>query len=207
MPEDGRNYTADLKSVSEMQTQESASATLLSSAIGSLLQEKNALPLCKKKILCVLGVPGILRAIEETHVLMGLSKIKILTTIAFLVIVVIQGSATTMQPCATDPLQDSLYLPPLHKFVGNEVQSLLVLIDSDNYETFYIRESKGVETGIILQFKTSGLSLHIYCTNNDPGGLASDRGLSDLEKIKNQKITRIEIYNEQKFVTLFDQGH
>ncbi|WP_143164825.1 hypothetical protein [Chryseolinea serpens] len=94
---------------------------------------------------------------------------------------------------------DILYLPPLRKFIGKELKSLLVEINPDNYDKFYIDVSQGIRAGIIIQFKDSGAALRIYFVNDDNG---ADQ---DWEKANNRWISRIEIYRDNEFVTLFTE--
>jgi hypothetical protein len=97
---------------------------------------------------------------------------------------------------------DSLNLPPLNKFVGREVESLLGLIDSQNYEKSYIVTPQGILSGIIVRFKISDIALHIYLGNPKP---YNSQSTPDPLQVNKEKIDRIEVYNENKFVTAFNQ--
>ena len=131
---------------------------------------------------------------------MALSKIK---TIAFVFLLMILAARTH---AATNPGTlpaaagiDSLNLPPLNKFVGKEVETLLGLIDSQNYEKSYIVTPQGILNGIIVRFKISDIALHIYLASPKP------YNSQDTVLINKDYISRIEVYNENKFVTVFNQ--
>lgn len=131
---------------------------------------------------------------------MALSNIK---TIAFLFL--LMATAGKIQAAAGpenfNPATglDSLNLPPLNKFVGKEVEALLGLIDSQNYEKSYIVTSQGILNGVIVRFKISDIALHIYLASPKP------YNSQDTVLINKDYISRIEVYNENKFVTVFNQ--
>jgi hypothetical protein len=134
---------------------------------------------------------------------MALSKIKTLAFI-FLLMVITGKIHAAAQPAKSTSIAglDSLNLPPLHKFVGEEVKSLLGLIDSQNYEKSYMVTPQGILNGIIVRFKISDVALHIYLSNPKP---CSAQSMPDPVQLNNEKIERIEVYNENKFVTAFNQ--
>ena len=134
---------------------------------------------------------------------MALSNIK---TIAFLFL--LMATAGKIQAAAGpenfNPATglDSLNLPPLNKFVGKEVEALLGLIDSQNYEKSYIVTSQGILNGVIVRFKISDIALHIYLADPKP---YNAQATPDPEVVNKDRISRIEVYNENKFVTVFNQ--
>ena len=134
---------------------------------------------------------------------MALSKIK---TIAFVFLLVIMAGKIHAAANAENSHRayglDSLNLPPLNKFVGREVETLLGLIDSQNYEKSYIVTPQGILNGIIVRFKISDVALHIYLTNPQP---YNSQTTPDPVLINKDLISRIEVYNENKFVTVFNQ--
>jgi hypothetical protein len=134
---------------------------------------------------------------------MALSKIK---TIAFLLLVMVAAdkiyAAPNLQNYYPASGTDSLNLPPLNKFVGKEVDVLLGQIDPQNYEKSYIVTPQGILNGIIVRFKISEVTLHIYLANPKPYNAQST---TTAELINKDQISRIEVYNENKFVTAFNQ--
>jgi hypothetical protein len=107
-----------------------------------------------------------------------------------------------------DPLsvtKDSLFIPPLTKYIGGEVDLLLAQINPGNYEKFYIDTPQGFLAGIIIEFKDSGASIYIYFDKATP---FMDTRTVDWEIIKRERISCIEIYRDNEFITLFrDEGH
>lgn len=134
---------------------------------------------------------------------MALSKIK---TIAFLLFLMVAAGNThaTTNPQNFHPALgiDSLNLPPLNKFVGKEVETLLGQLDPQNYEKSYIVTPQGVLNGIIVRFKISDVALHIYLANPKP---YNSQSIPDPMLVNKDQISRIEVYNENKFVTVFNQ--
>lgn len=134
---------------------------------------------------------------------MALSNIK---TIAFVfllmaVAVKIQAAAGPENFNSAAGL-DSLNLPPLNKFIDREVEVLLGQIDPQNYEKSYIVTPQGILSGIIVRFKISDVALHIYLSNAKP---YSAHSTPDPVQVNKEKIDRIEVYHENKFVTVFNQ--
>ncbi len=134
---------------------------------------------------------------------MALSNIK---TIAFLFLLMTMAgkiqAAAGLQNFNPAAGLDSLNLPPLNKFVGKEVEALLGLIDSQNYEKSYIVTSQGILNGVIVRFKISDIALHIYLADPKP---YNAQATPDPEVVNKDRISRIEVYNENKFVTVFKQ--
>jgi hypothetical protein len=135
---------------------------------------------------------------------MALSKIK---TIAFaFLLLTVAGKINAVANTANFHSVyegDSLNLPPLNKFVGREVEILLGLIDSQNYEKSYIVTPQGILSGIIMRFKLSDVALHVYLSNPKPYNSQTTPDPTVL--INKDVISRIEVYNENKFVTVFNQ--
>jgi hypothetical protein len=130
---------------------------------------------------------------------MALSKIK---TIAFLLLLM---AAAGKNHAANNPLNfhaisgiDSLNLPPLNKFIGKEVDMLLGQLDPQNYEKSYIVTPQGILNGIIVRFEISGIALHIYLANPTQYNVQSS---TKAGLVNRDKINRIEVYSEDKFVT------
>lgn len=134
---------------------------------------------------------------------MALSKIKTIAFLLFLMATAGNAHATT-NPQNFHPAFgiDSLNLPPLNKFVGKEVETLLGQLDPQNYEKSYIVTPQGVLNGIIVRFKISDVTLHIYLANLKP---YNSQSTPDPVLINKDQISRIEVYNENKFVTVFNQ--
>jgi hypothetical protein len=130
---------------------------------------------------------------------MVLVKIKSVVLVSFLITICNQGMATNIQVHPSVKTTDSLYLPPLRKFIGKELESLLVEINPGNYNKFYIDASQGILAGIVIQFKDSGAALRIYFVNDD------NASSQDLEKVGKKRISCIEIYRDNEFVTVFTE--
>jgi len=99
---------------------------------------------------------------------------------------------------------DSLYLPPLDRYLGKEVQVLLADINPDNYEKFFIGDSSESLNGIIIRFKVSGAAMYIYFIPSEVHNIGNISACN-WERVKKERIARIEIYNDQELVTRFYQ--
>jgi hypothetical protein len=132
---------------------------------------------------------------------MALSKIKTLAFV-FLLMAMAGKIHAASQPVRSASVAglDSLNLPPLNKFVGREVETLLGLIDSQNYEKSYIVAQQGILNGIIVRFKISDIALHIYLADPKP---YSPEATPNAAVINKDQISRIEVYNENTLITVF----
>ncbi len=131
---------------------------------------------------------------------MDSAKITSIVLTFFLITICDQGMAMNIQVHPSVKTTDSLYLPPLTKFIGKELDSLLIEINPNNYDKFYIDASQGIPAGVIIQFKDSGAALHIYFVNEDN---ARSEGL---ENVNRKRISRIEIYRNNELVKLFTKN-
>src|SRR5258706_316631 len=83
---------------------------------------------------------------------MDSAKITSIVLTFFLITICDQGMAMNIQVHPSVKTTDSLYLPPLTKFIGKELDSLLIEINPNNYDKFYIDASQGIPAGVIIQF-------------------------------------------------------
>lgn len=135
---------------------------------------------------------------------MALSGIKTITFVLLLMAAAGKIYAFT-NPENLHPVSgiDSLNLPPLNKFIGKEAETLLGQLNPQNYEKSYIITPQGILNGIIIRFKISDVALHIYLSNQRH---YTAQSTPDQESINKDHINRIEVYREDTFVTVFNQG-
>jgi hypothetical protein len=131
---------------------------------------------------------------------MLLSRLSQITLVFFLVTILNEGRAMSGEHDPLSVTKDSLFLPPLTKYIGGEVDLLLAQVNPGNYEKFYIDTPQGFLTGMIIQFKESGASIYIYFERASP---FIDAKTVDWEIIKKERISCIEIYRDNEFITLF----
>jgi hypothetical protein len=113
--------------------------------------------------------------------LLSLSQI---TLVFFLVTILNEARAMSLEH---DPLSVT------------KVDLLLAQINPGNYEKFYI-DTQRFLAGIIIEFKDSGASIYIYFDKATP---FMDTRTVDWEIIKRERISCIEIYRDNEFITLF----